>query len=1079
MANITVSTTSNFDSAANLGLLNGENITINTDAILTINSDVRWGQNAAVVGDITITQGELKIDGTTVWWVPFDGGTGTIPSLGTVGTPDVTRGGNNVGEFLGIFTALGVAPSSGAMPATGFLKLRTTSTTLADNDVLTLTGGATVTVNSTTGGQRGWLHFVGKEATSSSTGICNIPRLGKLTVTGDWFVLGTSNGTSGQTFQHFITDYVPAVQVETGNGTGVYEWWGNAVSADFTATIVATDERGRFFTSSSAGVITFGGATFGKLPPNGARIRVPNVHISTSNSTNWATNILPATIANRYSFVSTGGNIDVQYVCTMGSFGISNAPLYQVKHSCGGDGAWVDSSSAGVVTGVNQIRFDNVANGRMAALNSPHFGAGYCTDIILNNCWSFQTSGGGTATGSFNFTNCLGVKFTSCGTINGKSVASWVADYCSDVTLEDCVFVGGINTGSAMSFTGASNVVIKNIKFTSKTVDTATALTAGIGFVNCTGVVVDGLTLFAGTSVPIQYMISASNQTSNIRIRNIGSRGAPIAAGAVMRYLVSLANCKNAYISKIYQSGGSQAIDAAYLLSNCDEVFASDCGDPTGYAASCVVSSTLTPTNTALYKRISSGGSKVLQASAANGATPFTFTAYGTHFFEQEVSATEVWLSLICGVEQSSSTWSTSVYTDDVGTILRDGTNGLMLRTLNDQVTWTWSYWIRGLTAFANVAPSVSGTNTGNFLIQYDLDKGTGFSGSFKTLSAANLSAETGISASGVKLKIRAKCTTANASSLLKMVTITGTTSSSDITNNPYPFNEPPVIVTGGLSTTTAAVFKNSNGALLDAKTDASLIKCFPEWFADAACTLRVRKGGYQPIEASFTLTESGLSYPVSQTDYATIADTDPGSLGITVTNHGASPVTWQSKQFSITITVSDSSTPAQIAQYISWHTSGTGRTLGNLVGISWPQMILPVGSSFETARGTLMGSAGASLKGVRVVDGSGNAIAGFTRMQADDGTYYQPPVNATFELTGLKASTEVRVYKTSDMSELSGVENVTGTFQYNYVWSVDIPITVSVVSVGYQNIQFQSTLTAAGTSIPISQQIDRQYLNP
>ena len=81
MAAITVSTSSNYDSAANLGLLNGENITINTDAILTINSDVRWGQNAAVAGDITITQGELKIDGTTVWWVPFDGGTGTIPSL--------------------------------------------------------------------------------------------------------------------------------------------------------------------------------------------------------------------------------------------------------------------------------------------------------------------------------------------------------------------------------------------------------------------------------------------------------------------------------------------------------------------------------------------------------------------------------------------------------------------------------------------------------------------------------------------------------------------------------------------------------------------------------------------------------------------------------------------------------------------------------------------------------------------------------------------------------------------------------------------------------------------------------------
>ena len=64
MANITVSTSSNFDDAANLALGNGENITIQSDAVLTVNSDNRWGQNAAVPNVITITQGELYIDAT-------------------------------------------------------------------------------------------------------------------------------------------------------------------------------------------------------------------------------------------------------------------------------------------------------------------------------------------------------------------------------------------------------------------------------------------------------------------------------------------------------------------------------------------------------------------------------------------------------------------------------------------------------------------------------------------------------------------------------------------------------------------------------------------------------------------------------------------------------------------------------------------------------------------------------------------------------------------------------------------------------------------------------------------------------
>ncbi len=242
---------------------------------------------------------------------------------------------------------------------------------------------------------------------------------------------------------------------------------------------------------------------------------------------------------------------------------------------------------------------------------------------------------------------------------------------------------------------------------------------------------------------------------------------------------------------------------------------------------------------------------------------------------------------------------------------------------------------------------------------------------------------------------------------------------------------------------------------------------------------MRVRKPGYTEFEAPFTLTESGAAFPLAQVDNA-IANTDPGALGITVTDHGASPVTWNSKQWSITVTVSDSSSASQIAQYLSWHTAQDSFSLGGgFHNLAWPSMIVPSGTSFETVRGTLFGSAGAALKGVRIVDGSGNEIPGFARMQADDGTYYSPPVSARFELTNLKANTEVRVYKTSDMSELAGIESTTGTFQYDYVWASDVPVTVVIVSLLYQDILFNTTLTVAGTSIPISQQIDRQYNNP
>ncbi len=123
MANITVSTSSNLDDAANLALNNGETITITSGATLTINSDSRWGQQAAVLGITTISDGNLVVDGTTVWWVPFDASTGNVPALGTQGTADVTVGGVNRGEFLGIFTNLAVSPSTAgtAMPASGYI----------------------------------------------------------------------------------------------------------------------------------------------------------------------------------------------------------------------------------------------------------------------------------------------------------------------------------------------------------------------------------------------------------------------------------------------------------------------------------------------------------------------------------------------------------------------------------------------------------------------------------------------------------------------------------------------------------------------------------------------------------------------------------------------------------------------------------------------------------------------------------------------------------------------------------------------------------------------------------------------
>ena len=69
MANQTVTTVVNYDDAAISGLLNGETSTINGGSV-TIDADVRFNQQAAVFGAVTLSAslgGSFLLDGTRIW----------------------------------------------------------------------------------------------------------------------------------------------------------------------------------------------------------------------------------------------------------------------------------------------------------------------------------------------------------------------------------------------------------------------------------------------------------------------------------------------------------------------------------------------------------------------------------------------------------------------------------------------------------------------------------------------------------------------------------------------------------------------------------------------------------------------------------------------------------------------------------------------------------------------------------------------------------------------------------------------------------------------------------------------------
>jgi hypothetical protein len=226
MANQTVTTVVNYDDASIAGLLDGETLTINGGTV-TIDADVRWNQQAAVLGAVTLSAtlgGILNVDGTKVWEIPFSASSGNVPAQAALGSNGVTGGTSGAtGELTRVWATGTLTPvaAGGAMPATGFIKLRTKTGTFEAGETITLPGGATITA--VDAGKRSWIHVVGREGS-----IINIPRLGSAPFTGDWYELGTTNGADDQTFQLPVADEIPAFQMETSPGSGNYEWWLNA-----------------------------------------------------------------------------------------------------------------------------------------------------------------------------------------------------------------------------------------------------------------------------------------------------------------------------------------------------------------------------------------------------------------------------------------------------------------------------------------------------------------------------------------------------------------------------------------------------------------------------------------------------------------------------------------------------------------------------------------------------------------------------------------------------------------------------------------------------------------------------------
>lgn len=98
----------------------------------------------------------------------------------------------------------------------------------------------------------------------------------------------------------------------------------------------------------------------------------------------------------------------------------------------------------------------------------------------------------------------------------------------------------------------------------------------------------------------------------------------------------------------------------------------------------------------------------------------------------------------------------------------------------------------------------------------------------------------------------------------------------------------------------------------------------------------------------------------------------------------------------------------------------------------------------------------------------------------ASSGDIIASTSSSTLTITGLKAGSEVRVYRTSDMEELTGIESSDTTFTWGFSVTGSVTVEIAILHLEYQYMRlYDVVLSSSDVSIPVQQIKDRNYDNP
>lgn len=828
--------------------------TISERARLIIRSDTYACPNhTAAFGSLDTVSfsgvgGTLRIDPTNVRIIAYTGGSGNAPAYGTT----ITANNGSTGVFLGAWTnwlSEPITPGS-AIGATGFIKLGSVSAAF--------NAGALTGITATCSGAdvQGWI-----EVRGADTAQITVPRVGAVETVEAWFEIGTTNGSRGQTLACPCTATVagtfPGVWIESSAGSGVYERYTEVGSVVALATHRTTSEM-KLVKQTTSGIVIGNDGTNGVfyLPATGCKVRIPATILTTCTRTAGSGSgprVLPnATLATRQEFVTTNaGAFDFRGCAIQWYMNFTQAYSVKIKGCAIKDTLVLSEIGAA-------LDVDNCIVGpTQAQINFPLNAASCFAGGTVQNAdfWRFSLAASGNYVSQINYVT--GVTFNNVlhGSLTLRANATTGA--ITGTQVKGCTFSNNTLIGGRGLFVGAQSCSFSSISYYDHTITTTTTSTNPMAALEFTtggnGNTVDGISLPNSAVGPYTALVTVTACYKTL-VKNIGTYASKLAMNSSVTGLIlnSTGNSDGITLKRCYATGTRTGL---YAFVN------SDTGILLEHVYGDYADTTVLP---------------ALNAKAKNcgltSATTGQVSVYGTHWHTRFTSTTAGFLEVLCN---EPTTASASQCAATGGTPRFNSSGSLILAVVNDQVTWETDWFVLGYTAFTNSAPTITGTNVtyssgarwGNHDIEFQIDTGSGWNGSWLALTAANLTAQTISATTGFKLKIRATCATAAATNLLTNLRIAMTTTDSEQGNNLYPLSVNTVTFTGLPTGCDAFTLTAGTSTILDQKDSLAGSSYAYTYSGTPTVDVGFIKPGYVPLYIrALALGAADSSIPVSLT---------------------------------------------------------------------------------------------------------------------------------------------------------------------------------------------------------------------